>query len=88
MAVTTVDFDQTMNVNVRGVMLCYKHAARQMIKQGRGGRIIGQALFISNQIQAQPLTGELTGASSIAGKSGDLLFMNQSNCVHLSRYMH
>ncbi|KAA1479740.1 NAD(P)-binding protein [Dentipellis sp. KUC8613] len=28
-------------VNVEGVMLCYKYAARQMIKQGGGGRIIG-----------------------------------------------
>ncbi|TFY70876.1 hypothetical protein EVG20_g2127 [Dentipellis fragilis] len=28
-------------VNVEGVMLCYKYAARQMIKQGEGGRIIG-----------------------------------------------
>ncbi|TFY81423.1 hypothetical protein EWM64_g2588 [Hericium alpestre] len=28
-------------VNVEGVMLCYKHAARQMIRQGQGGQIIG-----------------------------------------------
>jgi NAD(P)-dependent dehydrogenase (short-subunit alcohol dehydrogenase family) len=34
-------FDKQMAVNVRGVMLCYKHAARQMLDQGRGGRIIG-----------------------------------------------
>ncbi|KAI0049328.1 acetoin reductase family protein [Auriscalpium vulgare] len=26
--------------NIRGVMLCYKYAAEQMIAQGRGGRII------------------------------------------------
>ena len=38
---TTNDFHRIMNVNALGVMLCYKHAARQMIKQGRGGRIIG-----------------------------------------------
>jgi len=30
-----------MAVNARGTMLCYKHAAKQMIAQGRGGRIIG-----------------------------------------------
>lgn len=30
-----------MSVNVRGVFLCYKHAAAQMIAQGRGGRIVG-----------------------------------------------
>jgi len=34
-------FDKQMAVNARGVMLCYKHAAKQMISQGRGGRIIG-----------------------------------------------
>jgi NAD(P)-dependent dehydrogenase (short-subunit alcohol dehydrogenase family) len=34
-------FDKLMMVNARGVMLCYKHAAKQMVAQGRGGRIIG-----------------------------------------------
>jgi len=39
---TTVDnFDRQMAVNARSTMLCYKHAANQMIAQGRGGRIIG-----------------------------------------------
>ena len=30
-----------MAVNARGTFLCYKHAAIQMVVQGRGGRIIG-----------------------------------------------
>lgn len=34
-------WDNVMRINGRGVMLCYKHAAEQMIKQGGGGRIIG-----------------------------------------------
>ncbi|KAJ7577870.1 hypothetical protein C8J56DRAFT_362187 [Mycena floridula] len=34
-------FDHCLAVNARGVFLCYKYAAIQMIKQGRGGRIIG-----------------------------------------------
>ncbi|EPS94796.1 NAD-binding protein [Fomitopsis schrenkii] len=39
---TTVDdLNNILAVNVRGVMLCYKYAAMQMVKQGRGGRIIG-----------------------------------------------
>lgn len=37
------DFNRVMSVNAGGVMLCYKHAALQMIKQGRGGRILGKA---------------------------------------------
>lgn len=35
-------FDKTIQVNLRGVFLCYKHAAQQMVKQGRGGRIMGE----------------------------------------------
>jgi len=38
---TTKDFQRTLNVNVMGTFLCYKYAAQQMVKQGRGGRIIG-----------------------------------------------
>jgi len=30
-----------LNVNLTGIFLCYRAAARQMLKQGRGGRIIG-----------------------------------------------
>ncbi|TBU29007.1 short chain oxidoreductase [Dichomitus squalens] len=40
---TVEDWDRVINVNLRSVMLAYKYAARQMIKQGRGGRIIGAA---------------------------------------------
>ncbi|OSX63706.1 hypothetical protein POSPLADRAFT_1139353 [Postia placenta MAD-698-R-SB12] len=38
-------WDRIMDVNLRGVMLCYKYAALQMIKQGRGGRILGAINF-------------------------------------------
>ncbi|KAF8258247.1 acetoin reductase family protein [Lactarius quietus] len=38
---TAEGFDRLMAVNARGTMLCYKHAGKQMIAQGRGGRIIG-----------------------------------------------
>ncbi|KAJ7917126.1 hypothetical protein B0H13DRAFT_1995928 [Mycena leptocephala] len=42
MAKTTAqDWDRVLGTNARGVFLCYKHAALQMITQGRGGRIIG-----------------------------------------------
>ncbi|KAF7419255.1 hypothetical protein PC9H_001842 [Pleurotus ostreatus] len=36
------DWDALYAVNVRGTFLCYKHAADAMIKQGRGGRIVGE----------------------------------------------
>ncbi|KAJ7137839.1 NAD-P-binding protein [Mycena epipterygia] len=35
------DWEKRWQVNIRGVLLCYKYAARQMVKQGSGGRIIG-----------------------------------------------
>jgi NAD(P)-dependent dehydrogenase (short-subunit alcohol dehydrogenase family) len=38
---TAESFDRLMAVNARGPMLCYKYAAKQMIAQGHGGRIIG-----------------------------------------------
>lgn len=39
--VTLESYDEVWAVNVQGVMLCYKYAAEQMVKQGRGGRLIG-----------------------------------------------
>jgi len=38
---TVQDWDKIFAVNARGVFLCYKYAVEQMIKQGKGGRIIG-----------------------------------------------
>ena len=39
--VTPEEYDRVHAVNGRGVFLTYTEAARQMIKQGRGGKIIG-----------------------------------------------
>ncbi|KAK0220235.1 hypothetical protein IW262DRAFT_1448576 [Armillaria fumosa] len=41
MDTTAEQWDHMFAVNTRGVFLCYKYAAMQMVKQGRGGRIIG-----------------------------------------------
>ena len=41
--VTQEDFTTMFDVNVRGVFNCYTSAARAMIKQGTGGKIIGAA---------------------------------------------
>jgi len=35
------EWDRTFAINTRGIFLCYKAAAAHMIKQGKGGRIIG-----------------------------------------------
>jgi meso-butanediol dehydrogenase / (S,S)-butanediol dehydrogenase / diacetyl reductase len=41
--ITAEQWQQTMDVNLKGVLHCYQSAARQMIAQGRGGRLIGAA---------------------------------------------
>ncbi|QRV79025.1 Enoyl-(Acyl carrier protein) reductase [Ceratobasidium sp. AG-Ba] len=39
-------FDQTMAVNFKGTLYCYRAAAAQMIKQGEGGRVIGMSSIV------------------------------------------
>ncbi|CAF1048445.1 unnamed protein product [Rotaria sordida] len=39
--ITTEDWDKIFATNARGVFLCYKEAAKVMIAQGTGGKIIG-----------------------------------------------
>lgn len=34
------DFDKVLSINLKGVFLCTKYAVEEMIKQGRGGKII------------------------------------------------
>jgi meso-butanediol dehydrogenase/(S,S)-butanediol dehydrogenase/diacetyl reductase len=39
--VTTEEWDKLFAINTRGVFLCYTEAAKLMIEQGTGGKIIG-----------------------------------------------
>lgn len=39
--VTPEEYDKVHAINGRGIFLCYTEAARQMIRQGTGGKIIG-----------------------------------------------
>ncbi|KAJ7649048.1 hypothetical protein DFH06DRAFT_1095195 [Mycena polygramma] len=45
------DWDRTFAINVRGTFLFYKHTAKQMVLQGRGGRIIGACSGAGKQAQ-------------------------------------
>jgi meso-butanediol dehydrogenase / (S,S)-butanediol dehydrogenase / diacetyl reductase len=47
--VTPEDFDGLMSINLRGVFLSYQAAARQMIRQGGGGKIIGAASIAAHK---------------------------------------
>ncbi|KAJ6564018.1 hypothetical protein B0H19DRAFT_1140203 [Mycena capillaripes] len=43
------EWDRVMRINAQGPFLCYKYAAIEMIKQGRGGRIIGASSLAGKQ---------------------------------------
>jgi NAD(P)-dependent dehydrogenase (short-subunit alcohol dehydrogenase family) len=43
------DFERVVKINVTGTFLCYQHAAKQMVSQGHGGRIVG-ASSLAGQI--------------------------------------
>ncbi|KAJ7621482.1 acetoin reductase family protein [Roridomyces roridus] len=47
--VTVEEWDRVMNFNARGTFLSYKYAGLQMVKQGRGGRIIGASSLTGKQ---------------------------------------
>jgi NAD(P)-dependent dehydrogenase (short-subunit alcohol dehydrogenase family) len=47
-------------VHVCGAFLCYKHAVRQMIQQGRGGRVVGASSITG--LKGQPYTGHYCAA--------------------------
>jgi meso-butanediol dehydrogenase / (S,S)-butanediol dehydrogenase / diacetyl reductase len=49
---STVEWDRVMSVNARGTFLCFQAAARQMIRQGRGGKIIAAASVAAHQSSA------------------------------------
>ena len=46
---TDEQWQRTIEVNLRGVFNCYRAAARQMVAQGRGGRLIGAASVASHR---------------------------------------
>ncbi|KAF9260784.1 NAD(P)-binding protein [Marasmius fiardii PR-910] len=76
--VTAEQWDKTFSVNSRGTFLCYKYAAIQMIKQGRGGRIIG----------ASSLAGKRGGAyfSAYSATKFAVRGMTQSAAWELGRH--
>jgi NAD(P)-dependent dehydrogenase (short-subunit alcohol dehydrogenase family) len=46
---TAEEWDLTHSVNARGIFLCYKYAAAQMVAQGKGGRIIGASSMVGKK---------------------------------------
>ncbi|KAJ3763894.1 hypothetical protein EV360DRAFT_65944 [Lentinula raphanica] len=69
---------RTFAVNVDGVFFCYKHAAKQMIAQGRGGRLIG----------ASSIAGKRSGGSFSAYSASKFAVrgLTQSVALELAQY--
>nr|KEO65495.1 hypothetical protein DA06_31625 [Georgenia sp. SUBG003] len=55
-------FDKVMSINARGSLLVTKYAAREMIRQGRGGAIVN----VSSQAGLVALAGHISYGSSKA----------------------
>ncbi|KAK7063331.1 L-2,3-butanediol dehydrogenase [Favolaschia claudopus] len=86
------EWDQTFAINVRGVFLCYKYAAKQMIEQGRGGRIIGACSGAGKQGYSYlpdyssskfAVRGFLNRVAGEFGKHGDNCECLRSRLTHL-----
>lgn len=69
---TAEQWETTMRVNVGGVFHCYRAAARQMIVQGRGGRLIGAASVAAHRGRGEVLVAAAAGATYIAPYLGRL----------------
>ena len=54
LSATVEEFQRVLSVNAIGTFLCYKYAAQQMVKQGRGGRIIGASSVAGKTGQKSP----------------------------------
>ncbi|KAF7369257.1 NAD-binding protein [Mycena venus] len=64
--ISAEQYDRVMSVNARGPFFCYKYAGIQMIKQGRGGRMIG-ASSLAGKRGIGPLTAYSMSKFAVRG---------------------
>ncbi|PCH37673.1 short chain oxidoreductase [Wolfiporia cocos MD-104 SS10] len=74
----TSTWEKTFAINVHGVMHCYKYAARAMIRQGRGGRLIGACSIAGKR-------GDPNSAAYCASKFA-VRGLSQSAAIELAPY--
>jgi 3-oxoacyl-[acyl-carrier protein] reductase len=73
---TEADWDQVMDVNLKGAFLCSQHAARQMLTQPGGGVIL-------NIGASTGIRGRRNGVNTCASKAG-LMIMTQCLALELA----
>jgi len=78
METTEADFDLLFNVNCKGLMICSQEAAKQMITQNRGGKIINLASQAGRR-------GESLVMAYCASKAA-VISMNQSIALALAEH--
>lgn len=71
-------WEKTFAINVHGVMLCYKYAAKAMINQGRGGRLIAACSIAGKR-------GDPNSAAYCASKFA-VRGLSQSAAIELAPY--
>lgn len=73
---TEADWDQVLDVNLKGAFLCSQHAARQMLTQDGGGVIV-------NIGATTGMRGRRNGVNTCASKAG-LMIMTQCLALELA----
>jgi NAD(P)-dependent dehydrogenase (short-subunit alcohol dehydrogenase family) len=71
------DWDQTIDINLKGVWLCLKYEIRQMLKQGTGGAIV-------NMASAAGLMG-LAGAATYSASKHGVIGLTKSAALENAR---
>jgi NAD(P)-dependent dehydrogenase (short-subunit alcohol dehydrogenase family) len=71
------DWDQTIDINLKGVWLCLKYEIRQMLKQGGGGAIV-------NMASAAGLMG-LAGAATYSASKHGVIGLTKSAALETAR---
>jgi NAD(P)-dependent dehydrogenase (short-subunit alcohol dehydrogenase family) len=79
MEVTEADWDRIHRINAKGVFFCMQRAAREMIAQGQGGRIVNIA-----SIAGRGYAG--TSNAAYAASKGAVIAMTRIAAHQLGRY--
>ncbi|KAF5360263.1 hypothetical protein D9758_009113 [Tetrapyrgos nigripes] len=77
---TVEEWDRLFSINARGTFLCYKYAGNQMVKQGRGGRIIGASSIYGKSGNCGP------GYSAYAGTKFAIRGITQAAAGELGKH--
>ncbi|RVX74233.1 hypothetical protein B0A52_02065 [Exophiala mesophila] len=81
------EFSLIMNVNVMGTFICFREAARQMIAQGKGGRLIGASSLAAHRpVQYPNLLIQSHGSTPYAASKWAVRGLTQSMAYDLAEH--